>query len=67
MWWLYLYTGLATAGIVLLGILGIRVYGEVTRLARQVGRSTDDLARAADDLRRAAEPMAARAGEVSRS
>jgi uncharacterized membrane protein YciS (DUF1049 family) len=67
MWWLYLYVGLATAGIVLLGILGIRVHTEVARLARQVGRSTDDLARAADDLRRAAAPPVGRVGGTSRA
>lgn len=66
MWWLYLYVGLATAGIILLGVLGLRVYAEVLRLSRQVGRSTDDLARACDGLRRAAEPLAGRARNTSR-
>jgi hypothetical protein len=66
MWWLYLYVGLATAGIILLGVLGIRVHAEVLRLSRQVGRSTDDLASACDGLRQAAEPLAGRAGNSSR-
>lgn len=66
MWWLYLYVGLATAGLLLLGVLGVRVYGEVLRLARQVGRSSEILGRAAEELRRTAGPLAERAGEFSR-
>ncbi|MFD3452188.1 hypothetical protein ACFWVC_08395 [Streptomyces sp. NPDC058691] len=66
MWWLYLYVGLATAGILVLGVLGIRVYAEVLGLARQVGRSSADLTRAAEELQRAADPLAREAGEFSR-
>ncbi|MGW3241261.1 hypothetical protein [Streptomyces sp. NPDC001070] len=66
MWWLYLYVGLATAGLLVLGVLALRVYAEVRGLARQVGRSTDRLRHASDDLRRAAEPLARGAGELSR-
>lgn len=66
MWWLYLYVGLSTAGILVLGVLAVRVFAEVQRLARQVARSTDDLTRAAERLSRAAEPLAERAGDISR-
>lgn len=66
MWWLYLYVGLATAGLLLLGVLGVRVYGEVLRLARQVDRSAEILGRASEELRRTAAPLAERAGELSR-
>lgn len=66
MWWLYLYVGLATAGILVLGVLGIRVYAEVLGLARQVGRGGAELTRAADELQRAAAPLAREAGDLSR-
>jgi hypothetical protein len=66
MWWLCLYVGVATAGILLLGVLGIRVHTEVQGLARQLGRSAEELARASQDLRRAAEPLVRRAGDTAR-
>jgi hypothetical protein len=66
MWCLYLSIGLATAGILTLGVLGMRVYAEVSALARQVAKSSDDLAKAAERLQRAAEPLARRSGDVSR-
>jgi hypothetical protein len=66
MWLLYLYVGLATAGIFVLGVLGIRVFAEVRGLARQLGRSTDEISRASDDLRRVAEPVARRTGDSVR-
>lgn len=66
MWWLYLYVGLATAGIGVLGVLGIRVFAAVQGLSRQVGKSSEEIARVSEDLRRAAEPLARRAGDVSR-
>jgi UPF0716 family protein affecting phage T7 exclusion len=67
MWWLYLYVGLATAGILLLGVLGIRVFAAVQELARQLGRSTDELSRVSQDLIRSTEPLVRRAGETTRS
>ncbi|WP_329320078.1 hypothetical protein [Streptomyces sp. NBC_01262] len=67
MWWLYLYVGLATAGILLLGVLGIRVFAAVQDLARQVGRSTDELSRASQDLSRVTEPLIRRAGDTARN
>ncbi|MDX2854405.1 hypothetical protein [Actinacidiphila glaucinigra] len=66
MWWLYLYVGLATAGLLVLGFLAVRVYAEVRGLARQVGRSSDRLLHASEDLRRAAEPLVRGAGDLSR-
>lgn len=66
MWLIYLFVGLTTAGVLVLGVLGIRVFAEVRNLARQVGRSSDQLTRAADNLRVSAEPLAARAGDLSR-
>jgi hypothetical protein len=64
MLWPYLSLGLATAGILALGVLSLRVYAEVSALARQLGKSSDDLARAAERLQRAAEPLARRSGDI---
>jgi hypothetical protein len=66
MCWLCLSLGLAAAGILTLGVLGLRVYAEVSALARQVGKSSDDLAKATERLQRAAEPLVRRSGDVSR-
>ena len=66
MWWLYLCVGLATAGLLVLGVLAVRVFAAVQDLARQVGASADALAVAGERLRRAARPVAERAGEISR-
>ncbi|MCQ4082664.1 hypothetical protein NGB36_19145 [Streptomyces sp. RB6PN25] len=67
MLWLYVCTALAFCGIAVLGVLGIRVYVEAERLARQVGDSSRRIASAADEFQRSAEPLAARAGEITRS
>ncbi|WP_431952149.1 hypothetical protein [Actinacidiphila sp. bgisy167] len=66
MWWLYLYVGLSTAGLLVLGVLALRVYAAVSGLARQVRVSGNRLEQAAEDLRRAAEPLARGAGDLSR-
>jgi hypothetical protein len=66
MWWLYLSVGLATAGLLVLGVLAIRVFTAVQELARQVAAGTDALAAASDRLQRAARPVAERAGHISR-
>jgi hypothetical protein len=66
MWWLYLYVGLATAGLVVLGVLAVRVHAEVRGLARQVGLSGERLRRASEDLQHAAGPVARGAGRLSR-
>ncbi|MCQ4043442.1 hypothetical protein ACFOSC_05950 [Streptantibioticus rubrisoli] len=64
--WILLTTALAFCGIAVLGVLGIRVYVEVRRLARQVGDSSQALASAAEQFQRSAEPLAARAGDMVR-
>lgn len=66
MWWLYFYVGLSTAGLLVLGVLAVRVFAAVQGLAREVARSTEALAAATDRLQRAARPVAERAGEISR-
>ncbi|MDX6355213.1 MAG: hypothetical protein QOF98_2116 [Streptomyces sp.] len=66
MWWLFLYVGLSTAGLLVLGVLAVRVFVAGQELARQVAAATDALTRASDQLRRAAEPVAGRAGDISR-
>jgi hypothetical protein len=66
MWWLFLYVGLSTAGLLVLGVLAVRVFAAVQELARQVAASADALAAASDRLQRAARPLAERAGQISR-
>ena len=66
MWWLFLYVGLSAAGLLVLGVLAVRVFLAVRELARQVADSHDRLTRAGDELQRAARPVAERAGEISR-
>jgi hypothetical protein len=66
MWWLFLCVGLSTAGLLVLGVLAVRVFLAVQALARQVATSTEALTRAGDRLRRAAEPLAERTGDISR-
>jgi hypothetical protein len=66
MWWLFLYVGLSTAGLLVLGVLAVRVFLAVQELGRQVAAGTEALTRASERLRRAAEPMAERTGEISR-
>ncbi|WP_225845695.1 hypothetical protein [Streptomyces sp. HPF1205] len=66
MWWLFMWVGLATAGLLVLGVLAVRVFLAVHELARQVAASTEALSAAGERLRRAAVPVAERAGEISR-
>ncbi|SEG54592.1 hypothetical protein SAMN05216223_106133 [Actinacidiphila yanglinensis] len=66
MWWLFLYVGLSTAGLLVLGALAVRVFAAVQALARQVAASTEALTAASDRLQRAARPLAERAGDISR-
>ncbi|MYS20452.1 hypothetical protein GA0115240_119647 [Streptomyces sp. DvalAA-14] len=66
MWWLFLYVGLSTAGLLVLGVLAVRVFLAVGELSRQVALGTEALTRAGERLSRAATPMAERAGEISR-
>lgn len=66
MWWLFLYVGVATGGLLVLGVLAVRVFAAVGELGRQVAASADALAVAGERLQRAARPVAERAGEISR-
>jgi hypothetical protein len=66
MWWLIVYVGVATAGLLVLGVLAVRVFTAVAELGRQVAAGTDALALASERLQRAARPVAERAGEISR-
>ncbi|BBA96153.1 hypothetical protein RVR_1324 [Actinacidiphila reveromycinica] len=66
MWWLFLYVGLSTAGLLVLGVLAVRVFAAVQALTHQVAASTDALTAASERLRRAAGPLAERTGEISR-
>jgi hypothetical protein len=61
MLWAMIAVALAFCGIAVLGVLAIRVFMEVRRLARQVGDSAERITRAADDLERSAVPLAAKA------
>lgn len=64
--WILIGTAVAFCGIAVLGVLGVRVYLEVGRLARQIGDSSHALESAAERFQRTAEPLAARAGEMAR-
>jgi hypothetical protein len=66
MLWVFVCTALAFCGIAVLGVLGIRVYVEAGRLARQIGDSSAALESAAERFQRTAEPLASRAGEMAR-
>jgi hypothetical protein len=66
MWWLLLYVGLSTAGLLVLGVPAVKVFLAARELARQVAAGTEALTRASERLRRAAEPVAERAGDISR-
>jgi hypothetical protein len=58
---------LATAGLLVLGWLGVRVYLEVARLARELDAGVSRIAQAAGALERAAEPVARKAGALGHS
>ncbi|MEF3119326.1 hypothetical protein [Streptomyces chrestomyceticus] len=66
MLWPMIAIALGFLGIAVLGILAVRVFVEVRRLARQVGQTSERIQRAAQDLERAAVPLAARAHESLR-
>lgn len=66
MWLLFMWVGLATAGLLVLGAAALRVFLAVQELARQVAASTEALSAAGERLRRAALPVAERAGDISR-
>lgn len=53
MLWPMLFLVIAFAGLVVLGVLAVRVGIEVRRFARAVGDGAERIARAADDLEHA--------------
>ncbi|TJZ43572.1 hypothetical protein FCH28_32795 [Streptomyces piniterrae] len=59
MLWPMIAIALGFLGIAVLGVLAVRVFVEVRRLARQVATASDRIQRAAQDLERAATPLAA--------
>ncbi|MEC4016664.1 hypothetical protein [Streptomyces sp. H27-D2] len=66
MLWPMIAVVLGFLGIAVLGVLAVRVFVEVRRLARQVAQSSERITRAAEDLERSAAPLAARASELRR-
>lgn len=67
MWWLIAYVSLSAAGLLVLGVLAVRVFFAVEDLARQVAASTRALSAAGDRLQRAADRLGARTGDISRN
>jgi len=63
-WVIVCVVGLATAGLLVLGRLALRVYAEVGRLARELDASGRRISQAAGAVERAAEPVARRAGDL---
>lgn len=57
MLWPMIAITLGFLGLAVLGVLAVRVFVEVRRLARQVGESSLRIQRAAQDLERAATPL----------
>jgi hypothetical protein len=66
MLWPMIAIALGFLGIAVLGVLSVRVFVEVRRLARQVGAASERIQRASADLERAATPLAVRAHEAGR-
>ncbi|MEK2473319.1 MULTISPECIES: hypothetical protein [Streptomyces] len=66
MLWPMIAVALGFLGIAVLGVLALRVFAEVRRLAREVGTATERIQRAAQDLERAAVPLASRMHDVGR-
>ncbi|MFJ5548975.1 hypothetical protein [Streptomyces sp. NPDC093225] len=64
MLWPMLAIALGFLGLSVLGVLAIRVYVEVRRLARQVDRASRRIAGAAGDLERAAVDLARTGGDL---
>ncbi|MEW9519032.1 hypothetical protein [Streptomyces tubercidicus] len=66
MLWPMIAIALGFAGIAVLGVLAVRVFVEVRRLAHQVGATSERIQRASEDLERAALPLASRMHEAGR-
>ncbi|MEW1696939.1 hypothetical protein ACIQCR_18130 [Streptomyces sp. NPDC093249] len=65
MFWPMLAIALGFLGLVVLGVLAVRVFLEVQRLGRQVAHTTERITRAAEELETAAAGLA-RTGESLR-
>ncbi len=65
MFWPMLAIALGFLGLVVLGVLAVRVFVEVRRLGRQVAESSQRITVAAEDLERSAEGLA-RTGDALR-
>ena len=66
MLWPMIAIALGFLGIAVLGVLAVRVFVEVRRLARQVAAASERIQRAAADLERAATPLASQTHHVGR-
>ncbi|MEU7637814.1 MULTISPECIES: hypothetical protein [unclassified Streptomyces] len=66
MLWPMIAVALGFLGIAVLGVLAVRVFAEVRRLAREVGTATERIQRATEDLERAAVPLASRMHDLGR-
>ncbi|KUL49053.1 hypothetical protein ADL22_08775 [Streptomyces sp. NRRL F-4489] len=66
MLWPMIAVALGFLGIAVLGVLAVRVFAQVRRLAREVGTASERIQRAASDLERAAVPLASRMHDLGR-
>ncbi|MCK7623098.1 hypothetical protein MUU72_08295 [Streptomyces sp. RS10V-4] len=66
MLWPMIAVALGFLGIAVLGVLAVRVFVQVRRLAREVATASERIQRAAQDLERAAVPLASRMHDVGR-
>lgn len=64
MFWPMLAVALGFLGLVVLGVLAVRVFVEAQRLGRQVSDSARRISRAAEDLERAAVSTAKAADRI---
>lgn len=67
MLWPMIAIALGFLGIAVLGVLAVRVFVEVRRLARQVDLTSRRIQQAARDLEQAAAPLAGDAGAMGRT
>ncbi|GAA0473355.1 hypothetical protein [Streptomyces olivaceiscleroticus] len=65
MLWPMIAIALGFLGLAVLGVLAVRVFVEVRRLARQVDHTSRRIQQAAQDLERAAAPLAGDAGAMA--
>ncbi|QMU76320.1 hypothetical protein GXW83_11780 [Streptacidiphilus sp. PB12-B1b] len=63
-WVIVSVVGLSTAGLLVLGVLAVRVYAEAARLAGELDAAGRRISQAAVAVERAAEPVARRAGDL---